>query len=393
MNYVYKPDFNCKPIKCWLNSDDFEPGAAKQAENLSRLPFTFHHVALMPDCHQGYGMPIGGVLAVKDVVIPNAVGVDIGCGMLAFKTPIKFSSFSEETYRRIVEQIKKLIPTGFNHRSESLMSDMPCISDDGCTVVEQEYESATHQLGTLGGGNHFIELQKDGEDYLWVMIHSGSRNLGKKVADHYNSLAKKLNSDYYCAVPSDYDLAFLPLESKEGRDYLAEMTYCLEFATKNREYIAGVITEILTDVTTHNCDPCMKLTALHNYAAMENHFGSNVLVHRKGAIRAREGDVCIIPGSQGTKSYIARGLGNPDSFTSCSHGAGRRMGRKAAINNLDFEEQKSLLDHQGIIHDMNSKDKLDEASGAYKDITVVMDNQKDLVEIVVELSPIAVIKG
>jgi tRNA-splicing ligase RtcB len=380
-----------KPIKMWL--DDIEESALEQARNLANLPFIYRHVALMPDCHMGYGMPIGGVIATKGVVIPNAVGVDIGCGMVACKSDILAPDDTDVT-KAIMQRIRNTVPVGFNHHDDkcdgALMPELPEYRSD--SVIFKEYQSARSQLGTLGGGNHFIELQKDSDGYLWIMIHSGSRNLGYKVAKYHNDLAKDLNSDWFSCVPREWDLAFLPLGTVEANNYLEEMDYCLKFAFSNRQKmleacIRAIMREANTAVNFGD-----QVNIHHNYASMENH-GENVMVHRKGATRARKGELGIIPGSQGTKSYIVRGLGNKASFESCSHGAGRKMGRKQAKRELSLDEQKALLDSQGIVHGIRTENELDEAPGAYKDISVVMGNQRDLVEIVTDLTPIAVIKG
>jgi tRNA-splicing ligase RtcB len=256
-------------------------------------------------------------------------------------------------------------------------------------VATKEYDNACNSLGTLGGGNHFIELQTDGK-YMWVMIHSGSRNLGKQVADHYNKIAKKLNERWYSNVPAKFDLAFLPTTSMECINYLDEMNYCVEFAAANRKAMMGEVLHCLSEVfgLVYREEP---IDIAHNYAAVENHFGQNVMVHRKGATRAREGELGIIPGSQGTSSFIVRGKGNRDSFHSCSHGAGRRMGRKQAQRELNLVEEQASMG--GIIHSIRNEKDLDEAPGAYKDIYVVMANQEDLVEIVTELTPMVVVKG
>ena len=223
------------------------------------------------------------------------------------------------------------------------------------------------------------------------MIHSGSRNLGKQVADFYNKAAVFYNEKWHSKVPKEYQLAFLPIEEDAAKRYMAEMQYCVDFALSNREHMLSAIKGIITQVTGATYYEAINIA--HNYAAWENHFGQNVLVHRKGATRARSNEVGIIPGSQGTSSYIVRGLGNQDSFMSCSHGAGRRMGRKDATRRLNLDEEIKRLDDQGIIHGIRNVADLDEAAGAYKDIDVVMENQKELVETVTKLRPLAVIKG
>jgi len=336
-------------------------------------------------------MPIGGVLATKGIIIPNAVGVDIGCGMCAVKTSL--TEMPTDTLKSIMGEIRKRIPVGFEHnksiQSESLM---PMLDEFSYPVIKGQYKSALKQIGTLGGGNHFIEIQKGSDGYIWVMIHSGSRNLGKQVADHYNKIAKEINSKYLSSVPKEYDLAFLPIDSIEGEGYIKEMNYCVDFALANRKLMMNKIIDIIGEIPTAiKFDEIINIA--HNYARMENHFGENVMIHRKGATLATVVTTGIIPGSQGTKSYIVKGKGNKDSFTSCSHGAGRKMGRKEAERQLNLKEEIKRLDDQGIIHAIRGKHDLDEASGAYKDINEVMKNQEDLVEILVELTPLGVIKG
>ena len=380
------------PVKMWL--DEPEDGAVKQALNLANLPFAFGHICLMPDTHQGYGMPIGGVMATKNVIVPNAVGVDIGCGMCAVKTNVEVDGLERKQLTQIMAGIRELVPLGFDHhkerQDESLMPQDYNL--DEMVIVKRQYLAALKQIGTLGGGNHFIELQRDCEGFLWIMIHSGSRNFGLQVAEYYNKKAKKLNEMYYSSVNPQVDLAFLPFETDEAHAYYQEMMYCTEFALANRklmmERIQQVVSATLCDVIY---EPMINIA--HNYAAWETHFDTKVIVHRKGATSAKEGETGIIPGSQGTKSYIVEGLGNPESFMSCSHGAGRVMSRSAAIRNLNLEEEKRKLDELGIIHSIRGKSDLEEASSAYKDIAQVMDFQKDLVNIKVELSPLAVIKG
>lgn len=382
-----------KPIKLWL--DDIEDRALDQAKNLANLPFVFRHIAIMPDAHEGYGMPIGGVIATKNVIIPNAVGVDIGCGMCAVRTSIMASTVPADALKRIMGSIRQAIPVGMKHHKDQQMewlSDKEKGALWGWSVIEKQYKSSMNQIGTLGGGNHFIELQKGSDSRLWLMIHSGSRNIGFQVAKHYNALAVELNNRWFSSVPKEWQLAFLPMDSSHFSHYFEEMKTCVEFALCNRRLMMERVKEaVLGESPDTTFDEMINIA--HNYAAMEQHFGENVMVHRKGATRARLDELGIIPGSQGTSSYIVRGLGNPESFESCSHGAGRVMGRKQAQRNLDLETEKKRLDDLGMIHGMRNKRDLDEAAGAYKDISVVMENQKDLVEIVLELSPLAVIKG
>ena len=384
---------NDRPVKIW--TDDVEESAMQQIENLCTLPFLFHHLAIMPDVHAGMGMPIGGVLACVDAVIPNAVGVDIGCGMCAVKTNWRVEDISADVLRKqIMRGIRERIPLGMDHHKERQdESYLPQGHDiDKLTVVKAQYISAQRQVGTLGGGNHFIELQRDEQGMLWIMIHSGSRNLGKQVGDQYNKLAVMLNERWHSVVKPELRLAFLPLRTQEFNDYWAEMQYCVEFALCNRRLMMERIQEVIADALPGiEFEPMINIA--HNYAAWEHHYGKNVIVHRKGATLAREGIVGIIPGSQGTASYIVEGLGNPDSFNSCSHGAGRLMSRTAAVKTLSLEDEVKKLNDQGIVHAIRSQRDLEEAAGAYKDIEQVINNELDLVKILTRLLPIAVIKG
>lgn len=380
-----------RPIKLWL--DDIDDGAMGQARNLANLPFVYKHIAVMPDAHLGYGMPIGGVMATEDVIVPNAVGVDIGCGMCALQTSL--TDISHDKLKAIIGLIRRTIPLGFKHhkarQSKALMpkTEFPL---EELPLVAQEYNNALTQLGTLGGGNHFIEIQKGSDGHIWIMIHSGSRNLGFKVANYYNRLAVQLNSRWGSTIPRNWQLAFLPLSSEAGRQYVREMDYCVEFALANRKLMMERVMEAFRAVASPVSFSSF-INIAHNYAAMETHFHKQVIVHRKGATSAREGEMGIIPGSQGTPSYIVRGKGNSESFESCSHGAGRKMGRKQAQRQLDLETEVKKLDDQGIIHSIRGRRDLDEAAGAYKNVDQVVENQIDLVEVVVTLHPLAVIKG
>lgn len=372
-------------IKSWVTN--CEEGAMEQAWNLTAMPNLFKWVALMPDCHEGYGMPIGGVVALIDAISPGMVGVDIGCGMAARQFSIKRDQLPTELLKIMMGEIRKRIPVGFNKhdtpRSWWGFADFPDVP-----VLCKELENASLQLGTLGGGNHFLEIQVDQDDYVWVMVHSGSRNLGKQMADHYCKLAQEHCAKWHAAIPNR-ELAFFPSDDVLGREYLEVMQFCLDFAAENRNRMLQEVTEIFDahlGATTAETISCH-----HNFAALENHMGKNVWVHRKGATMARKDQLGIIPGSMGAASYIVKGLGNPESFMSCSHGAGRRMGRKAAIKNLDLAGEQAKM--QDIVHGLRSQADLDEAPGAYKDIQEVMANQQDLVEIRTQLRAIGSIKG
>jgi tRNA-splicing ligase RtcB len=380
------------PIKLWLTQAD--DGTIEQARNLANLPFVHEHVCLMPDAHAGYGMPIGGVLAADNVIVPNAVGVDIGCGMIAVQTHLREADLNTPVTKSLLETIRKRIPLGFNHHPKP---QDPSLMPEGFVpgnlpVVNQEYASALRQIGTLGGGNHFIEIQKDEAGVIWIMVHSGSRNIGLKVAEHYNKVAKELDKALNFDMNPKADLAWLPFDTPEARDYFDEMNFCVAFALANRSLMLKRILEVFGDFFPgFNCSEPVNIA--HNYAVLEEHYGKMVIVHRKGATSARAGETGIIPGSQGTSSYIVEGLGNPESFMSCSHGAGRVMSRNEAIRSLDLEAEKGRLDALGILHSIRSRNDLEEASSAYKDIDTVMALQTDLVRIKVALRPLAVIKG
>ena len=384
---------NNRPVKIWTN--DVEETAMRQIENLTTLPFLHHHLAIMPDVHAGMGMPIGGVLACDGAVIPNAVGVDIGCGMCAVKTNWKMEDLPPHVIRKeIMKGIRARIPLGMDHHKEAQDAKyLPQGHDiDKMEIVKRRQHSILHEVGTLGGGNHFIELQKDEEGNLWIMIHSGSRNLGKQVGDYYNKIAVSLNEKWHSVVSPEIRLPFLPHGTREFGAYWNEMKYCIDFALCNRRLMMERIQEVIADsLKGIEFEPMINIA--HNYAAFEHHFGKDVIVHRKGATLAREGVIGIIPGSQGTASYIVEGLGNPDSFCSCSHGAGRVLSRKAAIKTLDMDAEVRNLEAKGIIHAIRCQDDMQEASGAYKDIDTVIANESDLVKLKTKLLPIAVIKG
>lgn len=384
---------NNRPVKIWAN--DVEESALRQIENLAALPFLHHHLAIMPDVHAGMGMPIGGVLACDGAVIPNAVGVDIGCGMCAVKTNWRTDDLPASVLRKeIMKGIRERIPLGKEHHKEAQAETyLPQGYDiDKLEIVKRRQNSIRHEVGTLGGGNHFIELQKDEDGCLWIMIHSGSRNLGKQVGDYYNKIAASLNEKWHSEVPADFHLPFLPLGTREFGAYWNEMRYCIDFALCNRKLMMERIQEVMADsLQGIEFEPMINIA--HNYAVFEHHFGKDVIVHRKGATLASKGVTGIIPGSQGTASYIVEGLGNPESFCSCSHGAGRVLSRKAAIRTLDMKAEVANLEAKGIVHAIRCQDDMQEASGAYKDIETVIANESDLVKVTTKLFPIAVIKG
>ncbi|TKJ42505.1 RNA-splicing ligase RtcB [candidate division LCP-89 bacterium B3_LCP] len=376
------------PLKIWLKDlSQLEGTALEQAVTLTRLPFAYKQVALMPDAHVGYGMPIGGVLAAQDTIIPYAVGMDIGCGMHAVKTEIDSDQCRGTRLKNILGLIRTVIPQGFNWHKSAQRADVLDKMPLHLQLFQQEEKRVRKQLGTLGGGNHFIELQKDEENNLWVMIHSGSRNIGKQTAEHFHKKAKEFCRKKKTDLLSN-ELAFLPVESKEGQDYLDSMHWCLEFARESRRRMMEEVLDILQANDSDSVD------IHHNYAVKEEHFGRSVWIHRKGATRAGAGERGVIPGSMGSASFIVSGRGNPESFLSCSHGAGRRMGRKAAKRKIGLESVLKDLEKRGVeISCDNLRDLPEEASQAYKNIDQVMNQQNDLVEVEVRLTPLGVVKG
>ena len=399
------------PIKVWLPSvDDLDEMCLYQALNLSNLPFAFKHIALMPDTHSGYGMPIGGVLASSEAIIPNAVGVDIGCGMGFVHTNVPANLVRDVTTpqgslaQSLVGQIMRDVPQGFEHhqkRQQSKFLDrFPAqklyhYGRDKLPVLDEAYV----QLGTLGGGNHFIELQEDEQGYLGIMVHTGSRNLGFKVANYFNQVAKELNLQTESKIPPEYDLAYLPLGTKEAAGYIEWMNFALEFARHNREQIMGRVQAIVFEglkryASIKDIQISNEVNAHHNYAAKERHFGRDVWVHRKGAIRARQGELGIIPGAMGSYSFIVEGLGNPESFHSASHGAGRVMGRKEAVRQFGVDEVLADFKSKKVVLGKRRKaDTAEEYYKAYKNIKDVLAHQADLVRPILKLKTVAVVKG
>ena len=378
------------PIRFFL--DEIEDNALNQAINLANHPNAFHHIAIMPDAHSGFGMPIGGVMAAIDAVIPNAVGVDIGCGVAAVETKVKASELTPDLIRKIMSDIRAAIPVGFNHHEKDQSREAMPKLENGLPIVAREYSSALRQIGTLGGGNHFLELQRDSKGMLWLMVHSGSRNVGKQVADHYGKLATQLN---WGKVPISHELDSLDISSPEGKAYMAEMEWCVKFARLSRKLMICRMMNVVQENVGKEIISRFQynLDVAHNYARMEKHFDKDVIVHRKGATCAEDSLIGIVPGSQGSRSFIVKGKGNPDSFNSCSHGAGRVMSRAQAKKTLNLAEEQKKLDDKGIIHSIRSESDLDEATSVYKDIDQVMRNQAELVDIVEVLEPLAVIKG
>ena len=382
------------PIFSWC--EDADVGAWEQAHNLACHPVIFHHVAMMPDAHRGYGMMIGGVIACDNAIIPNAVGVDIGCGMIAVRTDLCADQLNTRGIKAILHQAQRSIPTGFHHHKEDQdwegFDNAPDID-----VVQRELASARKQLGTLGGGNHFAEIQVDEDRIIWLMLHSGSRNFGYKIAKEYNKKAMQLCERWHSALPpgkGDDSLAFLPIGSREAREYITAMKFAMVFAKENRSIMMQRFLQALYDETGGVREETIDIH--HNYASLENHFGRNVWIHRKGATQAKRGQLGIIPGSMGTSSYIVRGLGNPDSFESCSHGAGRSgpSGEFCRTHTVDeVNEQMKGVVFGGWHPRRNGNPDISEAPAAYKDIDKVIEAESDLIEVEVKLTPLGVMKG
>jgi tRNA-splicing ligase RtcB len=383
------------PIKIW--TDDVEESARKQLDNIAALPWVFKHVAAMPDVHWGKGATVGSVIAMKNAVSPAAVGVDIGCGMGAVKTSLRAEDLPE-SLKEIRREFERAVPVGPNgHKVPAfertgflkeeilaLLTEMPNLNK----LTQKMENKSVQQIGTLGGGNHFIELCLDTHGCVWLMLHSGSRNIGKVLAEHHIGKAKNLahNQD----IP-DPDLAVFLANTPEMQEYRNDLYWAQRYAMLNRKLMMALLLRGLQDFfPADKLELQTSVWCHHNYVSEEFHFGENVLVTRKGAISAKAGEMGIIPGSMGARSFIVKGLGNPDSFHSASHGAGRKMSRGAAKRQFskgDLEQQTQGVEcrkDEGVI---------DEIPAAYKDIQKVMDNQKDLVEIVSELKQVLCVKG
>ena len=399
------------PIKAWLSGiDRIEDSCIEQAYNLSNLPFLHKWVCLMPDTHTGKGMPIGGVIATKDVIIPNAVGVDIGCGMVFVATDIKYEEIREvmvgtaSIMQSMIGNIMRTVPVGFEkhkQKQESAVLDLALENMDKYEAnpeLVHLIEEGYYQVGTLGGGNHFIELQEDEEGYLCIMIHSGSRHLGKEICDYFHNKACELNSTWYSQVPDGYRLAFLPVHTKEGQQYINWMHLALDYAYENRErmmeQVCNVVREHIERYAGQMVSFTDQINCHHNYAALENHYDANVWVHRKGATRVRQGERAVISGAMGSYSYVVEGKGNPESFHTSSHGAGRAYSRTGAMNAFTTEQVMVDLKEQGVVLGKRKKnDVAEECRFAYKDIDEVMAQQTDIVTPVRKLKTVGVVKG
>ncbi len=401
------------PIKAWVDGVSIEPEAIQQLKNAANMPFLFKHLAVMPDVHAGIGATVGSVISTKGAIIPAAVGVDIGCGMLAVQTSLTASDLPDNLHQ-IRCDIEKAVPHGrttttnggYNpHNDRGLWSEAPHINCDAMVslqkgldaVLELEQNNllnraakgAVNQLGTLGTGNHFIEICLDEHQNVWVMLHTGSRGVGNRIGTHFIEKAKEECSRWFINLP-DQDLAYFPEGNPYFEKYMKAVHWAQEFAKTNREIMLQAVQNVLKkhfpEVTYSNA----AINCHHNYVSRENHFGSNIWVTRKGAVRAREGELGIIPASMGAKSYIVRGKGNPESFCSCSHGAGRTMSRTKARASITLQDHIKATEG---VECRKDEDVLDESPAAYKDIDAVMEAQKDLVEVVRTLKQIICVKG
>jgi tRNA-splicing ligase RtcB len=390
----------------WLPVERIEASAQEQIGLMAQLPVLGGHIAVMPDCHYGKGATVGAVLPLDGVVIPNCVGVDIGCGMAAIPLGLQFEGELAERdfWRAWLGKAQRAVPSGFSSRTKT-DPELDGIRDRAAAVYgtarpqERLRESATlelgksfrsledqllRQLGTLGGGNHFLEVQRDEDGQLWLMVHSGSRNIGLKLAGHYDALARQRHK--LGGIDAPPDLHWLELGTPEGDDYLADMQWAVDYALLNRkEMLRAAMATLGLEF-----DEGRMINIPHNYAAVEEHGGKSLVVHRKGATSARAGETGIIPGSMGSASYIVRGRGEEAAYSSCSHGAGRCMGRKAAKRTFNTNQ---FADAIAGTFSTPSASYIDEAPMAYKDIDEVMANQRDLVEVVTVLKPVITLKS
>ena len=380
-------------IRMWTRPGEVEDQAMRQLQNIAALPWTFKHVAVMPDVHYGKGATVGSVIAMRDAVSPAAVGVDIGCGMTAVKTSLRAEDLPDDL-GKLRSNIEKSVPVGFGKHKATAFGGRDAADwdqfwrgfDDLTSAVRGQADKALHQMGTLGGGNHFIELCLDTEGGVWLMLHSGSRGIGNLLAQHHIEVAQRLAHNQ--SLP-DPDLAVFLAHTPQMAAYRHDLFWAQDYARRNRAVMTRLICDVLRKVfwTIKFDEP---ISCHHNYVAEETHFDTEVLVTRKGAIRARRGDLGIIPGSMGTGSYIVRGLGNPDSFESASHGAGRRMSRNKARKQFSTAD---LAAQTAGVECRKDSGVVDEIPAAYKDIDQVIQDQSDLVEVVAKLKQVVCVKG
>ena len=404
-NYNIIAEENATPIKMWTQGVPVDDGAREQLLKTARMPFIHKHLAVMPDVHVGKGSTIGSVIPTKGAIIPAAVGVDIGCGMMAVRTSLTANDLPD-SLGHIRSAIEHAVPhgrtSGRRKRDKGSWGDIPKRTieawrnlDDG---FQRLVESAPRikntnnivHLGTLGTGNHFIEICLDQVDQVWFMLHSGSRGVGNAIGNHFITLARKEMQRWMINLP-DLDLAYFPEGTDHFDDYIFAVEWAQNYARLNRQVMMANVVDAVRAIMPKPFDAELEaVNCHHNYVAREFHFGENILVTRKGAVRAREGDMGIIPGSMGARSFIVRGLGNEESFCSCSHGAGRVMSRTEAKKTVSMEEHLNAVSGVECRQDIGV---LDETPSAYKDIDKVMEAQKDLVEIVHTLKQVVCVKG
>ena len=381
------------PIMSWAG--ELDSRTLEQATNVSNLPFAVDHVALMPDGHAGYGMPIGGVLFADKAVVPYAIGVDIGCGVALVETDLTVEVLPSTDLGKVLASIDRGVPTGFHGLKTPVDRDVALEAmgiDKPESVKDAWFDRALSQLGTLGGGNHFLELQRDEAGTVFVMLHSGSRNLGKTICDEFHKRALAQNKAWHADLPHD-ELAYLPVGTDDYARYWSAMEFALRFAEVNRSRMLDVVERSFEHLTTIGRFDRL-VDVHHNYAAWENHLGRNGIVHRKGAVRARAGEVVLIPGSMGTASYVGEGLGNAESFMTCQHGAGRAMSRAAARKAKTSREVYDEMAALGVVlRSSEPKGVAEEAAFAYKDIESVMAASASLVRPTKRLTPVGVVKG
>ncbi len=384
------------PVKIF--TDDIESEAEKQLQALSTLPFIFKHVAAMPDVHCGIGATIGSVIPTRGAIIPAAVGVDIGCGMSAVQLSLTAKDLPDNL-SGIRAQIEQAVPVGFDMHQEPVATfnkmgeQLDVLLQKHPALIKMKknfHDDWRLQMGTLGGGNHFIEVCLDENQNVWIMLHSGSRGVGNIIGRYFIGLAKRDMEKWFIHLPNT-DLAYFPQGTEHFDDYWQAVLWAQEYARINRQEMMRLILETLSGVDLPPFDLIDEaINCHHNYVAFENHYKSNVFLTRKGAISARTGEWGIIPGSMGTKSYIVQGKGNPDSFCSCSHGAGRRMGRKEAKRRFNIQD---MIKQTEGVECRKDDGVIDEIPAAYKPIDEVMENQNDLVDIVHTLKQVICIKG
>ena len=387
------------PVKIF--TEDVEPEAMQQLSNIAGLPFIHQHVAAMPDVHLGIGATVGSVIPTRGAIIPAAVGVDIGCGMNAVRLSLKAGQLPDNL-KRVRSAIEKAVPVGFNqHRRDPVPHSTIIALDVGLqrimekhatiekVVRKHAFRNWVRQLGTLGGGNHFIEICLDENDDVWIMLHSGSRGIGNQIGRYFIELAKKDMGDQLGQV-ADSNLAYFSEGTQHFDDYVEAVSWAQDYALENRRHMMRLIVAALDKVLPQFESSLEAINCHHNYVAREHHFGADVFITRKGAIRAGAGELGIIPGSMGARSYIVRGLGSEQSFCSCSHGAGRRMSRRQARKRFTSDD---MLAQTSGVECRKDDGVLDEIPSAYKDIDTVMANQTDLAEVVHTLKQVVCVKG